>query len=197
MFSGKKNLGAGNFLFPTPLVLCGTYDSDGRPNLAALAWAGLCCSVPPAIQISVRPERHTHAAILSKEEFTVCVPSARQAEQADFCGMTSGRDLDKFAKTGLTPMRGEFVDAPVVDEFPLCLECRLLHRFELGSHDMFVGKILASWFRDDCFGEDGELDPLRLSPIAYAPLKNGGSYHSLGALTGRAFSVGRRFMDEK
>jgi len=145
MFEGKKNMGAKTYLFPTPIVLCGTYDKEGRANLATLAWAGICCSEPPAVQISVRPERHTHAAIIANREFTVCVPSSDQAAITDFCGMSSGREIDKLEQAGLTSVRGEFVNAPVVREFPVCLECRLIATLELGTHDLFVGEVLASW----------------------------------------------------
>jgi flavin reductase (DIM6/NTAB) family NADH-FMN oxidoreductase RutF len=175
-------------------VLCGTYGPDGRPNLATLAWTGLCCSEPPCIQISIRKSRHTHAAILARKEFTVNIPSASLAKEVDFCGITSGRDVDKFERTGLTPMRSEFVDAPLVDEFPLCLECRLRQTVELGSHDMFIGEIIASWFREDCLNNACEPDPLKISPLAFTPLKSGSAYYSLGDTTGRAFSVGKTLL---
>jgi flavin reductase (DIM6/NTAB) family NADH-FMN oxidoreductase RutF len=197
IFPGKKNLGAYTFLYPTPLVLCGTYDSDGRPNLATLAWAGLCCSEPPAVQISVRKQRHTYAAILEKREFTVNIPSTKLAKEADFCGMASGRSVNKFERALLTPKHGEFVDAPIVDEFPVCLECRLLHRLEIGSHDLFVGEILASWVREECLGEDGQPDPIKISPIAFTPMKDGARYYALGSPAGNAFDIGKPLMKGK
>lgn len=193
MFAGKKNMGASPFLYPTPLVLCGTYDSSGRPNLATLAWAGVCCSEPPAVQISVRRERHTYASLMEKKEFTVNIPSHSQAVQADFCGMTSGRSVDKFAAAGLTPLRGQYVDAPIVDEFPFCLECRLIHTFKIGSHDMFIGEILASWAREDCLGAGGSPDPFKISPIAFA----GGMYCKISAPVLKAFDIGKSLMEKK
>jgi flavin reductase (DIM6/NTAB) family NADH-FMN oxidoreductase RutF len=197
MFEGKKNFGAVSRLCPAPIVLCGTYDAQGRANLATLAWAGVCCSEPPAVQISIRSQRHTYGAIIEKECFTVNIPSSRQAAEVDFCGITSGRSTDKFEASGLTPRRGEIVDAPIVDEFPICLECRLLHRLELGTHDLFVGEVLASWVRDDCLGEDGDIDPSRISPLAYVPLKGGGMYYALGGPVGKSFDIGKALMGKK
>ncbi|MDR1943930.1 MAG: flavin reductase family protein [Synergistaceae bacterium] len=197
MFEGKKNMGAGSFLYPTPLVLCGTYDDAGRPNLATLAWAGLCCSEPPAVQISIRKQRYTYASIIRKKEFTVNIPSMKHVVQADFCGMASGKSVDKFKRAKLTPLRGQFADAPIVDEFPFCLECRLLHTFAIGSHDIFIGEILASWVREDCLDGDGLPDPLKMSPIAYAPLKGGSVYYTLSAPAEKAFDVGKPLLEGK
>ena len=185
-------MGAETFMYPTPLVLCGTYDSSGRPNLATLAWAGVCCSVPPAVQVSIRKERLTYESLMAKKEFTVNIPSHRQAAQADFCGMTSGRSVDKFARAWLSPLRGQHVDAPIVDEFPFCLECRLIHTFKIGSHDIFIGEILASWVREDCLDESGAPDPLKISPIAFA----GGMYYSISAPALKAFDIGKSLIGQ-
>jgi len=187
--TGKRNIGAFTGLYPTPFVLCGTYDAEGRANLAALAWAGVCCSAPPALQISLRKSRHTYGSIVSRRAFTVNIPRADDARVADYCGLVSGRTHDKFAEAGLTPVRGEFADAPMVDEFPVCIECRLLHLLEIGSHDLFVGEILACWVRGSCLEPDGSVNPLRVSPIAFAP--GDGRYYELGGSVGRAFDIGK------
>ena len=191
---GKKNMGAIPSLYPTPLVLCGTYDADGRPNVATVAWAGICCGTPPAIQVSLRKSRHTYAAIAARRAFTVNIPSTRQAEQADFCGIASGKNTDKFGQARLTPRRGEFVDAPLVQEFPVCMECRLLHTIEIGSHDLFVGEIVASWVAEECLGEDGAPNPTKIDPVVFAPVD--GYYYSLGFSLGKAFDIGKFFMEE-
>lgn len=195
MMTGKKNIGAFTSLYPTPLVLCGTYDAEGRSNLATLAWVGICSNQPPAIQISLRPSRYTYATIVERRAFTVNIPSVNYVGQADFCGMTSGKRVDKFAATRLTPERGQFVDAPLVLEFPVCMECRLLHTFAIGSHDMFVGEIMASWIALDCLEPDGAVNPSKIAPITYAP--GDGGYYSIGYPVGRAFDAGRIFMEEK
>ena len=195
MLGNKKNIGAVPALYPAPLVLCGTYDSEGRANIAALAWAGICCSVPPALQISVRKNRHTYGAILDRKAFTVNIPSENRVEQADFCGMVSGSKVDKFTAAKLTPKRGEFVDAPIVAEFPISIECRLLHVLEIGSHDLFVGEVVATWVNPECLNSDGSVDPVKVSPFIYA--LGDGSYYTMGYSIGRAFDVGSIFMEKK
>lgn len=192
MIQGKKNLGAVVSLYPTPLVLCGTYDKDGKPNLATIAWTGVCCGTPPAIQVSLRKSRHTHAAIVERRAFTVNIPPTELVGQADFCGIASGRTVDKFGAAGLTPKRGEFVDAPLVGEFPVCMECRLLHVLEIGSHDLFVGEIVASWIAEDCLNDDGSVNPTKIDPVAFSP--NDGNYYSTGFSVGRAFHIGKSFI---
>jgi flavin reductase (DIM6/NTAB) family NADH-FMN oxidoreductase RutF len=176
------------------VVLCGTYDSEGKANLATLAWAGVCCSEPPAIQLSIRHARHTYAAILDKKEFTISLPTAAQADIADFCGITSGRDVDKLNVAGLTAERGQFVNAPVVGEFPVCLECRLLHRLEIGSHDLFVGEVLASWADEKYLDGKGVIDLNLLSPLAYTPSSVGSGYYALGPSAGKPYSIGKSFI---
>ncbi|MDR3164857.1 MAG: flavin reductase family protein [Synergistaceae bacterium] len=190
MFEGKKNMGATTFLFPTPIVLCGTYGKNGRANLATLAWTGICNSEPPAVQISVRPSRYTHETILDKREFTVCVPSSSQSKIADFCGLVSGRDVDKPASAGLATTKGQFTNAPLVAEFPVCMECRLIASLELGSHDLFVGEVVAAWVDAKYLDEHGNADLRKLSPIAYAPVTGGAEYFAIGESAGKSFSIG-------
>ncbi|MDR3331812.1 MAG: flavin reductase family protein [Synergistaceae bacterium] len=191
--TGKKNIGASVALCPTPLALCGTYDAGGKPNLATLAWVGVCCSTPPAVQISLQRPRYTYEAILDKREFTVNIPSEKQAKAADFCGLVSGRSVDKFASAGLTQRRGEFVNAPVVNEFPICMECRVINVLELGSHVLFVGEILASWVSEDCLGSGGNADPSLVAPLLYSPI--GHSYYGMGSRVGGAFDIGKTLIE--
>ncbi len=193
--NSKKNIGAVTAIYPAPLVLCGTYDSQGKPNLAAIAWAGICCSTPPALQLSIRKNRHTYGAIIEKKAFTVNIPPANRAEQADFCGMVSGSKVDKFSAAKLTPNRGQFVEAPLVAEFPICMECRLLHVLEIGSHDMFVGEVVATWVSHDCLLADGSVDPVKVSPFMYA--HGDSSYYTMGYSIGRAFNIGSIFAEKK
>jgi flavin reductase (DIM6/NTAB) family NADH-FMN oxidoreductase RutF len=187
-------MGPKPYLVPTPIVLCGTYDKNGRADLATLAWAGICCSEPPAIQISVRTERYTHEAIIANKEYTVCIPSSDQSAIADYCGMVSGRGANKLERAGISSVRGEFVNAPVIKEFPVCLECRLIGSLELGTHDLFVGEVLASWVDEKFLDAKGTADLVKLSPIAYAPLPGGGEYYKIGPSAGKSFSVGRSLM---
>jgi len=155
------------------------------------AWGGICCSNPPCIAVSVRPERWTHKAIVARKAFTVCVPSAAQAAMVDFAGMVSGAREDKFSATGLTAVRSKVVDAPYVDECPLVLECELQATLELGSHTQFVGRILNVGIESDCLNESGQPDMYRIDPLLY----DGGQkqYCRVGEPLGKAFSLGRQY----
>ena len=146
----KKSLGAKTIVYPTPVLVVGTYDKDGKPNVMTVAWGGICCSVPPCIAVSLRKATYSYGNIVSRKAFTVSVPSERHVKEADYFGIASGRAEDKFAATGLTPVRSDLVNAPYVQEFPLVLECRLAHTFELGLHTQFVGEILDVKIDETC-----------------------------------------------
>ena len=187
----KKNIGACLGIYPTPVVVVGTYDGAGKPNIATLAWAGVCCSEPPSVQISIRKSRHTHAAIVEREVFSVNVPSAKHIVETDYAGIVSGRDFDKFTAAGLTPVRGEVLDVPLVEEFPISMECRLTHTLELGSHDLFVGKIVACWADSEVLLEAGKIDCAKLDPLTF--MLNG-KYFGIGECLAASHSTGRRLI---
>lgn len=149
----KKALGPVTLAYPMPAFLVAAYDEEGKANIMTAAWGGICCSNPPCIAVSVRPERWTHKAIVARKAFTVCVPSAAQAAMVDFAGMVSGAKEDKFSATGLTAVHSKVVDTPYVDECPLVLECELQATLELGSHTQFVGRILNVGIETDCLNE--------------------------------------------
>ncbi len=188
----KRSIGPQTTVGVHPVLIVGCYDTNGRPNAMAVAWGGICSSKPPAVAVSVRPERHTHAGIAARKAFTVSVPSEAQLAEADLFGIASGRDLDKFQATGMTPVRAEHVDAPYVGEFPLVLECRLIATVELGAHTQYVGEIVDAKVDEDCFGEDGRPDLARIRPFLYDAFGLG--YHAVGKRIGDAFSAGRRFL---
>src|SRR4030043_1063863 len=123
----KKSLGPKTLLFPTPVWVVGTYNKDGKPNVMTIAWGGICCSKPPCVAISLRKATYSYGNIMERKAFTVNIPSEAHAGQADYFGLVSGKNEDKFAATGLTPIKSDAVDAPYVDEFPLILECRVIH----------------------------------------------------------------------
>jgi flavin reductase (DIM6/NTAB) family NADH-FMN oxidoreductase RutF len=186
----KQSVGAKTILFPTPVFIVGTYDENGRPNLMNVAWGGICSSEPPSVAISVRPGRYTHENITRSQAFTVNIPSADHVAAADYVGMHSGRTVDKFAATGLTAVRSELVDAPCVEEFPLVLECKVIHTFELGAHTQFVGHILDVKAEQDVLDEKGSIDVAKVSPFTFSP--SDGAYYRIGAFLAQAFSVGRK-----
>jgi flavin reductase (DIM6/NTAB) family NADH-FMN oxidoreductase RutF len=185
----KKSLGAQTLVYPTPTWVIGTYDRDGKPNVMTAAWAGICCSDPPCLAVSLRRATYTHGNLLERKAFTVNVPSERHVKEADYFGLVSGRDHDKFSATGLTPVRSDLVDAPYVQEFPLVLECRLEHVFELGLHTQFVGRILDVKADEASLGKTGLPDIETIRPILFSPGNR--FYYSVGASLGHAFAVGK------
>ncbi len=185
----KRSVGAKTLLFPTPVLMVGTYDQAGKPNLMNAAWGGVCCSQPPAVSVSLRSATYSHACIIERKAFTVGIACESRMAEADYVGIVSGRDVDKFAITGLTPVRSEMVDAPYAAEFPVVLECRLLHIVEIGLHTQFVGEIVDVKADTDVFGDDGQLDILKIKPLLYDTSHKG--YHGVGPLLGKAFSVGK------
>jgi flavin reductase (DIM6/NTAB) family NADH-FMN oxidoreductase RutF len=185
----KKSLGAKTLLFPTPVLMVGTYDRDGKPNLMNAAWGGICCSQPPCVAVSLRKARYSYDCIVERKAFTVGIACETRMVEADYVGITSGRDEDKFAVTGLTPVRSELVDAPYAAEFPIVLECRLLHTVEIGLHTQFIGEIVDVKADTNVLGEDGLPDILKIRPLVYDTAHKG--YHGIGPLLGKAFSVGK------
>jgi flavin reductase (DIM6/NTAB) family NADH-FMN oxidoreductase RutF len=186
----KTSLGAKTILYPTPVLVVGTYDEAGRANAMTAAWGGICCSVPPCVAVSLRKATYSHHNIVERKAFTIGIPSERHACEADFFGMASGRDQDKFVAAGLTPVPSTLVDAPYVKEFPLVLECRLAHTFELGLHTQFVGEILDVKVDPDVLDENGSPDIEKIAPILFAPEIH--AYFGVGRRLGKAFSIGKK-----
>ncbi len=190
----KKSLGPITMVHPLPVWCVGSYDQQGVPNLATVAWGGICCSKPPCLTISLRKATYTYGNILERGAYTVNVPSAAYAAEADFFGTSSGRDLDKFQTSGLTAIQSDLVDAPYVDEFPVVLECKVIHTYEIGLHTQFIGEILDVKVNPEVLGEDGKPDILKVDPMIYSTKVQ--HYYRVGSLIGRAFSMGKELEKE-
>jgi len=186
----KKSFGARTLVFPTPVWVVGTYDKEGRPNIMAVAWGGICCSRPPCVGVSLRKATYSYASIVERKAFTVSVPSEEYAVQSDYVGIASGKDGDKFAATGLTPVRSDLVDAPYVREFPMVLECRLLHTIDIGLHTQFIGEILDVKVEESVLGEKGMPDIEKVRPLLFEPEVN--TYHGVGKYVGKTYKIGRQ-----
>ncbi|MDD5287068.1 MAG: flavin reductase family protein [Desulfuromonadaceae bacterium] len=185
----KISVGAKTLLFPTPVLMVGTYDQVGKPNLMTAAWGGICCSQPPCVAVSLRKATYSYACIVQRKAFTVGIACESRMVEADFAGIASGRDVDKFAIAGLTAVKSELVDAPYAEEFPVVLECRLLQRVEIGLHIQFIGEIIDVKADKDVFGDDGHLDISKIKPIIYDTSNK--SYYGVGPFLAKAFSVGK------
>ncbi len=185
----KKSLGAKTIIYPTPIFIVGTYDKDGHPNAMNAAWAGICCSEPPCLAVSLRQATHTYGNIMEQKAFTVSIPSQDYIREADYFGIVSGRKVDKFSQAGLTPEKSELVNAPYVKEFPFALECRLLHTLEIGLHTLFVGEIVDVKADESVLAEGGFPDIEKVKPLVFAPANQ--TYYGLGPYLGKAFSIGK------
>ncbi len=185
----KKSMGPKTILYPTPVLAVGTYDRDGKPNVMIVAWGGLCCSNPPCVAVSLRKATYSYDNIVERKAFTISIPSQQYAKQADYFGIVSGRNEDKFSSTGLTPVRSDLVDAPYINEFPLILECRVIHTLEIGLHTQFIGEILDIKVDEDKLGEDGAPAIEKINPFFFVP--DSRMYYGIGNYLGKAFSIGR------
>lgn len=155
---GKLFWKPGTLLYPVPPVLVGCGDVNGVKNLITIAWAGTVASDPVQVSISVRPERYSYGLIKETGEFTINLPGSPMVRAIDFCGVKSGRDCDKFQVTKLTPLAGRTVKAPVVEEAPLALECRVEQVIPLGSHDLFIAKVANVQVDERLIDAGGRLD---------------------------------------
>ncbi len=189
----KHSLGAATLVIPSPVWVIGTYDSADIPNFMTAAWAGIVCSKPPAVSVSLREATYTYANIVARKAFTVSVPSADQAEIADFLGIVSGRDADKVARAGLTATRSALVDAPLAAEFALSLECRLLQAVRLGLHTTFIGEIVDVKANEEILVNDlPAMD--RVNPVLFSAGEQ--AYYAVGERVGPAFRLGRRLLSK-
>jgi len=187
----KKLIKKGTFLFPTPAAMVSCACEDSAPNIITIAWTGVVCSEPPVVSVSIRPGRHSHGQVKRSGEFVVNIPREEQLRALDFCGVASGRDVDKFKELGLTPVRGNEVAAPLIKECPVNLECRVIDVKSLGTHDLFLGEIVAVHMDEEVMNDKGIIDIGKLRPIAYCPQAS--QYWSLKEAIGRyGFTGGKK-----
>ena len=162
-------------LFPCPVALVTCIDSNRKPNIITLAWVGVVCSDPPTLGLGIRPHRYSYGLIEDSGEFVVNIPTVEILKEADFCGMVSGRDVDKFSETGLTPEPAEKVKPPLIRECPVNIECVVKKKVPLGVHDLFLGEIVRVHVDQDILNEKGRIDFTKVAPFVY----NQGEYWSL------------------
>ncbi|MCC7299852.1 MAG: flavin reductase family protein [Verrucomicrobia bacterium] len=186
----KQSWKPGNMLSPAPAVLISCGGAGGwKPNLITIAWAGTVCTNPPMLSISVRPERHSYGIIRQTGEFVVNLPTANQAKATDWCGVVSGRDHDKFEKTGLTSAPALELSCPIVLECPVNIECRVRQTLELGSHVMFIAEVVAVQVSENLIDAKNKLCLEKAGLIAYVH----GAYVELGRHLGHfGFSVRKK-----
>ncbi len=184
----KKSLGAKALLPITPVMLVGTYDDDNKPNLMAAAWTGICCGKPPCLNVSLRAATYSHRWIMQNQVFTLIPACEGFLAETDYMGIASGREVNKFEACGLSALEGSEVKAPYVDEWPMAVECKVVHVAELGLHTMFVGQVMDIKLDEAYINDKGLPDINKLRPIVYTPENR--TYFGVGEELGGAYSVG-------
>lgn len=158
----------GNMLYPLPVVMVSVADRDGRPNIITVAWAGTICTNPPMVSISVRPERYSYPILKETGEFVLNLTTRELAFATDYCGVKSGRDVDKFMELGLTPLKAEHVGAPLIEESPVNIECKVREVLPLGSHHMFLADVVAVHADEKYMDEKHKFHLEKAEPIVYS-----------------------------
>ncbi len=157
----------GTLLYPVPVVLVSCGDIEGVKNMITIAWAGTVASEPAMVSISVRPERYSYNLIKKSGEFVINLPNRRMVRWVDLCGVISGKDRDKFGETGLTPAKSSHLKAPIIEEAPLSLECQVTSIIPLGSHDLFLAKVLGVQVDQSLLDRNGRLNLDKADLISY------------------------------
>ena len=185
----KQEWKPGNMLYPLPAVMVSCADAEGKTNILTVAWTGTVCTNPPMLSISVRPERYSCHMIQETGEFVVNLTTEALVRAADLCGVKSGRDVDKWKEAGLTPVPARRVKAPLIGESPVNLECRVEKELALGSHIMFVARVVSVSVDEAYMDEKGSFHLDLAKPVCYSH----GTYFSLGSETGKfGFSVAKK-----
>jgi flavin reductase (DIM6/NTAB) family NADH-FMN oxidoreductase RutF len=179
----KKSLKPTSALLVTPVVLVTSGDEGAKPNIITLGWVGVANSDPPMISVAIRPERHSHGIIKGTGEFAVNLPTTTILKEMDYCGVASGSKWDKFAATRLTPVPAEKIRAPLIKECPVNLECRVKQFLALGSHDLFLGQVVAAHMDEEVQDERGRIDIGKARLLAFCP--GAMEYWSLGEKIGK------------
>lgn len=186
---GKQHWKPGNMLNPVPAVMVSVTDKEGKSNIITVAWAGTVCTNPPMVSISVRPSRYSYQILEGTGEFVINLTNESLVKACDYCGVVSGRDVDKFAKTGLTPIPMEHVHAMGIDESPVNMECKITEKRELGSHTMFIAEVVGVTVDDQYMDETGKFHINESGLVMYSH----GEYFALGKKLGKfGYSVKKK-----
>ena len=178
---GKQNWKPGNMLNPVPVVMVSVADKKGNNNIITVAWAGTICTNPPMLSISVRPERYSYNMLKETGEFVVNLTTEELAFACDYCGVTSGRDVNKYEKLNLTPLKMQNVNAPGIAESPVNIECKVREIKELGSHHMFIADVVGVTVDDKYMDEKNKFNINETGLVMYSH----GEYFAMGEKLGK------------
>ena len=185
----KETWKAGNMLYPLPAVMVSVSDGEGNDNIITVAWAGTVCTNPPMVSISVRPSRFSYDMLRKTGEFVINLTTEKLAYATDYCGVRSGRDVDKFKETGLTREKADIVKAPMIKEATVSIECRVKEIRELGSHHMFLAEVVAVHADERYMDENNRFDLNKARPLVYSHGEYLGTGKKLGTF---GYSVKKR-----
>ena len=172
----KQDWKPGTMIYPLPAVLVSCGKEESEYNIITVAWTGTICTNPPMCYISVRPERHSYEIIKRNMEFVINLTTEELTYATDYCGVKSGRDVDKWKEVKLTPVKADKVQAPLVAESPVNLECRVTRRIPLGTHDMFLAEVVAVHADEAYMDEKEKFSLAKANPMVYSH----GTYYGLG-----------------
>ena len=184
---GKITMGPQTLIYPMPVLLVGA-NVDGKPDFMPAAWGGIANSEPPMISVAIRPHRHTFKGITQNMTFSVNIPSIDIVRETDYCGVTSGSKVDKVKVCKFDVFYGKLSSAPMVEQCPINLECKVVHILDLGCHFLFIGRIEETHISEDCLTK-GKPDYKKIKPFIYArePARQ---YLALGKTVAKAHNIG-------
>lgn len=177
----KEYWKAGNMLYPVPAVMVSCADENNKPNIITIAWTGTCCTNPPMVYVSIRPERYSYEIIKKTKSFVINLTTEDLVYETDFCGVKSGKDIDKFKTLGLTAVASKHVSAPSILESPVNIECRVTEILPLGSHHMFLAEVMGVTIDPKYLDETSCFNLNQAKLVSYSH----GQYFSLGEFLGK------------
>ena len=191
---GKILMGPKTLIYPMPVLLVGA-NVDDKPNFMAVAGCGVANGEPPMISVAIRLHRYTHRGIRQNLTFSVNVPSVDQIRETDYCGLVSGSKVNKVEACQFSVFYGKLGSAPLIEQCPINLECKVVHILELGSHSLFVGRVEETHISESCL-TDGKPDVNKIKPFIFTT-EPARQYQAFGETVGKAFSIGREVEEEK
>ena len=188
----KVTMGPQTLIYPMPATLVGA-NVNGKPNFMAVAWCGIANSEPPMVSVALRHNRYTLKGIMDKLTFSVNIPSRDLVKETDYCGITSGSKVNKTEVCRFKVFYGKLSDAPLIEQCPINLECKVVHILDLGSHVLVIGRIEETYVSENCLTE-GKPDVNKIEPFAYITTTQ--QYQALGEVVAKAFSIGKELKVE-
>jgi flavin reductase (DIM6/NTAB) family NADH-FMN oxidoreductase RutF len=188
LYMNKVKIGPQTLIYPKPAFLIGA-DVNKKPNFLAVAWGGIACGTPPMVSVAIKHSRYTLRGIKQNMAFSLNVTSRDYAVETDYCGITSGSKTDKVADCGFAVFYGNLAGAPMIEQYPVNLECKVVHIMDLGSHCLVIGEITETHVSQDCL-TDGKPDVTKIQPVAYIEGQPG-DYYCMGENIGKTFRIGK------